>query len=186
MDRIKILKIIFHITIPLLFIFAVLGISFGVIYPNNRDRSNQIQTLCQVNETVIDHYDCCEKICNSTLPSCESLLNSSLTGECCDVCPIVCRIVCNNCTRMNVTYEYQANGQELLYNTTVNCQNNTCQEQNSTNCWYEKSNIYQVSFTAIPMFHWAYIYAIIVLSILPFVYIGAVIIIHREYPSVCL
>lgn len=153
-----------NIFLILSFIGAIFGVSFGLAYSNNMHYNNQIKSNCTLNNVYQTDFFCCNKFCNTTIPTCVDLLKLNKTGKCCDInCTNndVCYIICENCTNIHITYNYDI----FANNVTVNCNNNqTCVNDylNTTSvvCWYDKRYVNNLSFIEPIPTAW-YIYYII-------------------------
>ena len=168
-NQIKINKyiIILNILIILFTIPVMFGIGFGIAHPIRTNANNQVETKCINNGTFQEEYYCCNKICNDTLPSCDDMVNLNINGKCCDGvnCTVsdICYIYCGDCSRIGITFTYDS----YYKNITYNCANNETCVYNRLNiselkCWYDKTNISNVSFSEPEKVQW-YIYYIIAL-----------------------
>lgn len=144
----------------------IFGLGFGIALPRNLNAP--IKTTCVNLKAYKSVYHCCNMICNNSLPYCNDLIGSNISGSCCNGtnCIDVCGIVCGNCINVINTILYGKN--ELRTNVTFDCRNNqTCVDYYSADynitCWYNKKNVMDVRFVDSIMVPW-YIYYIIGLS----------------------
>jgi hypothetical protein len=144
----------------------IFGLGFGFALPKNLNAP--IKTTCMNLKTYENVYHCCNAFCNNSLPFCNDLIRSNISGKCCNGtnCIGVCGVVCGNCVNVTNTVLY---GKDQLYaNVTFDCRNNqTCVDYYSENynltCWYNRKDVTDVRFIDSVVVPW-YIYYIIGLS----------------------
>ena len=170
--------ILLHIIVLAVLISVILGLSLGIVLPINLKIYNSIETVCVKNQSIINQYNCCNKICNDSLPLCDDLIKTNQSGKCCNFTGCnrfnECTIVCENCTTITNTLTYV----NYLTNITIDCNNNqTCVDyylsDYNQSCWYDKRNVGQVTFSQPAQVEW-YVYYII--SLLCFLTISYIII----------
>ena len=172
------LFILLHVAVVTIFISIILGLSFGIVLPINLNIYNNIETICIRNNSIIEPYACCNKVCNNSLPLCDDLIKINVSGQCCNFTGCnkldTCYIVCNNCTTVINTFEYET----YITNVTIDCSNNqSCvtynSDYNNISCWYNKQNVNKLVFYPPSHVQW-YVYYII--SVLCFCVIAYIII----------
>lgn len=185
----RVLFILLHILVVIVFIGLIFGISFGIAYANTVYVNNQVQTTCNSIGSQQQPYPCCNTICNHTLPQCSALLTQNITGKCCNnaTCPDdnICYVLCNNCTKVNITFSYDERSSNVIYD----CSNNqTCVNLYSNNystiCWYDVTNG-NVMFQPPTIIGWYIYYVIGMLCFLLIVYVLVVSILIKKY-NVCI
>jgi len=167
--------IILNISVIVLFISTILGVGFGVALKNNVNYNNQIQTNCTTYSVYASNYSCCNQICNTSIPSCSSLLNSHTSGRCCAVnCTYndTCYVICQNCTYVYGTYTYDTFIQNITFDCSTNqtCVNNYLNATVMT-CWYDQRNPNSLTFSIPTTTQWYIYYIIVILCLLLVIYI---------------
>jgi len=184
----RLLFVLLHIFVILTLIGLIFGISFGIAYSNTVYINNHIQTTCTSVGSQQQLYACCNTVCNNTLPSCSTLFAQNITGKCCNnaTCPDdnICYVICNNCTKVNVTFSYISYSTNVIYD----CNNNqTCvtlySNTYNTPCWYDKTNTANVTFNQPVRIGWYIYYVIGMLCFLLVVYVLVISILIKKYNS---
>lgn len=174
--------ILLHITFVTILISVIFGLSFGIALPNNLNIYNNMETICVKIHSNVNSYNCCNKICNNSLPQCDDLIKLNESGKCHNSTNSkdaeICIIICENCTRITNTFEY--NGHHLT-NISIDCNTNqTCIEyyydDYNVTCWYNKKNVKYVIFDEPPIVEWYIYYIISILCLLVISYIIIVLI----------
>lgn len=169
------IQILFHICIILILVGSIFGVAFGIIYPS----CNFKEGYCILENYTVSNYTFCKQSCNTTIPSCNTLLEANTSGQCyndsiSDNIYERCYIICD-------TY-YTVEGFYDKGKIIVNCRNNqTCinkiiSETNIT-CYY-KGNIIAITN---PGIMWEFIIVIIILILLLAFYVVINLTVFRKH-----
>lgn len=147
--------------------------------------NNKIKTVCHTIDSYYTSYYCCNKICNNSLSLCDDLIKLNQSGACCNITECtnqnICNIICENCTKIINTFEYDAHQSNITFDchTNVSCIDFYVNNYNTT-CWYDKRNISDITFNSIPVGWYTY-YIVSLLCFFLIMYIPVILVFTKYY-----
>ncbi|ARF09611.1 hypothetical protein Indivirus_1_234 [Indivirus ILV1] len=179
--------LIVHLLVICIIIGAILGVSFGIIFPEVNNINNYQQTTCILMNYSLLPYNFCYQICNTTIPNCDLLLNQNISGPCYNSSDNYdryksCYVNCDTYYIVNILYNYEIFSQTIE----INCGNNQLCINNSINsksidCYYNRENPNNLQTIKPKIYQWEFIIVIVVLCVILVYYIVINLTIFKKY-----
>ena len=188
----KILLLV-HALVVCAFIGSIFGIGFGIINTNTDAVRNYQETLCYSTNYSQSTYNYCYTMCNTTIPSCKTLLHLNVSGSCYNETNNIstalntnCYVLCDIYIILQIIFQYTLTNNQIMTQTVIyDCKNNqTCIDKLTTNqvtCYYDIRNPSSVTLLKPISYRWEFISIIVVLCLLLLFYILINVTVFKKY-----